>query len=143
MKKSKKLKKHNKKRSTSERKLKLETIENGVQIGYKVISANDKIDNDQVQTTLTLSDTSIELFERKGRGSFFVAYDYNKSESVYLSSKDLFELITQFLPEALPKVQSVMNDYDPIKEYVLITVSQKRIIISVEAKRFYSDLAKW
>ncbi len=143
MKKPKKLKKHNKKRSSYAQKLNSESV-GDVQILSKVISTRTKISTSKIQKILELSDTATEQFELKGRGCFLTVYEFSGNQYVYVPSKNLFEIVVQLVPEALPKIQSVIKDYDPVKEYVSIAIfSRKFVAITIDVKRFYSELTKW
>ena len=146
MKKSKKLKTHNKRSIYTDRRKNMESekVGNGVHVIHKVISKRDKLSDNNVQKILKNSDVSTEYFEQYGRGGHLtIIIDLLKCAG-YCSADFLFDDVARFLPEALPKVQDVINNYNPDKEYVNVLLLKKAmaIMVIVVEKRFYSELTR-
>ena len=144
MKKSKKLKKH-KKRSTYANTRKFtetEQLENGVCVMTNVISKRDKVLDNDMQMILHSSELSVECNEQWGRGALVTINATQPKCNGYCPVNFLLEDVGRFLPETLPKVKKVINNYNPTTEYVEIFLDRKLMIIMTVEKRFYSELTK-
>ena len=84
-----------------------------------------------------MSEIAIRKFNSEGRGSFLIISDASPDKTVYLPITKILECIQQAIPEALNTVQNTMNDYNPQKQFVMITVlNRTRIAITIDALRF-------
>lgn len=110
---------------------------NGIEVAYATRTAEDIISEKGNQDICRLSEIAIHQFDREGRGSFLIISDASHDKTVYLPSTKILECIQQEIPEALNTVQNTMNDYNPQKQFVMITVfNRTRIAITIDALRF-------
>jgi hypothetical protein len=131
--------KRKKKKSFSARKFNIESV-SGIEIAYTTTSAHDKLSDTHMQHIIKLSDMAAFQFEQEGRGGFLIVSEVSPNQTVYVASQILFDSISQLIPEALNKVQNIVNEYDPQKEFVVINVfNRKRIAITIETKRFHTE----
>ena len=131
--------KRNKKQSFSARQFKIESV-NGIEIASTTASADDKLTDTLMEQIIKLSDMAACQFEQEGRGGFLTVSEVSPNQTVYVASQILFDSINQLVPSALNKVQSIINEYDPKNQFVVINIfNRKRIAITIEAKRFRSE----
>ncbi len=132
----KKPKTRTKKKTTSTREFKIESV-NGIEIAHTTTSSQEKLSGAQLQHILTLSEIATRQYEAEGRGGFLIVSEVNTNQAVYVSAKMLFESIKQLIPEALNKVQKTVDEYKPENQFVVINVfNRKRIAITIEGLRF-------
>jgi hypothetical protein len=109
---------------------------NGIEIARAYRTVEDRVSAEGAQDLVGLSELALRQFAKDGRGGFLMIFDVKPNEAVYLEASRLGECIKELVPEATKAVTTVMNDYDPQKQFVMVNVfSRRRIAITIDALR--------
>ncbi|MGA7877351.1 MAG: hypothetical protein WCA08_16955 [Desulfoferrobacter sp.] len=132
MKKSKRVKE---KKQTQPRKFIIESI-NGIEFAHVAIAPGEVLSDKHEKHVEKLSKIASRQYALEGRGGFLTVSEANPNEAFYLPTPELLECIRQLIPEGLNKVQDIVDQYDPQKQFLVINVfDRKRIAVTSELLR--------
>ncbi|MDZ7582105.1 MAG: PAS domain S-box protein [Deltaproteobacteria bacterium] len=103
---------------------------------YANRSFEDIVTERSIQNIANLSNIAIRQFHKEGVGSFLIISEVNQNKCVYLAAEKLFDCLKNVIPEAINFVQKIVKEYDPLEQFVVVNVvNRKRIAITRDALR--------
>ncbi len=109
---------------------------NGIEIAYAIRSFQDIVTERSIQDICNLSKIAIRQFHKEGVGSFLIISEVNQNECVYFAAAKLLDCLKNVIPEAVNFIQKIVQDYDPLEQFVVVNVvNRKRIAITRDALR--------